>query len=601
MWKGSIRLVAISIPILFLVLSIIHSPVSGQNESLIINEIAEDWPTDIVLIYVETPNKYDRSYGTNITDRAVLDEISEIEERINPNRDDKGDDDSVVYVLSISTLIKEINQAPSNVWEASIEEFNPLVDPGPFPGDSEYVIPEDQDDIDQIVEGMPSHIVDLFVRDTNNDRIWDSAIIWIGTSSGSQSILNRIDRIIDRYNVDPQVDESHFNSKNNWWQRIETGEIHCQMSNLGYVKSSEEYYGADFIIGTVFTIMVLFIIITLTVITIMVLIFRRKKEKEKQGSKKNLLIALTVFGILISANLLIATINTQDPNLEKYDNFSSEFAGGQVGLIAIIGNHAPPDDEPFIGSGSMKDIEVLDNMERFESDLENIRDHDNPNENLNPPFTIIDLMKMIKVPESMVNQIPIELIPDSHQHLFEDILNSSFWEAIHTAGQIDNVLWYVRNGKSLQDTLINIFYKSITPELRWTFVNEDYSRSLFYLQLPIRETDQNEHLKGTINQVVSNHGPFLATSNVAFMSSSSGAYDNLGLMIKGIALFVILLVGILIFLLLISRALEFGKKENGEVLEVEEETIFPDITNEEETYYDDGSYYKPPSPPGFRP
>jgi hypothetical protein len=582
--------------------------VGAQGGDQILNEISQDWPTDMIIIYVETPNKFDMSYGTNITDKAVLDEMSAIEELMNPNKDDKGEEDNIAWVLSISTLIKEINEAPGNVWDASVDELDPVVDPGPYPGDSEYAIPDNQEDIDQIVEGIPEDTKELLVMDTNNDPnipIWDSAWILLAVhkNANQEKVMNRIDNLMEKYYVDPQASESDFNSRHEWWIRIEAGAIHCQMTNLDYVDSYETHYGPAYNLETIFPLMVLVTICVLATITILLLFSRSRKGKGKGRSKKNFIIAFLIFTILIGANVLLVQIDTFDKDMDKFNDFSNEFNGGQMGLIVVLGSPAPPDDEPFIGSGSMKDIEVLDDIERFERDLDDLQDPENFDEGLNSPLTIIDIMKMIKVPESTKNQILMDAIPDYLQPRMDEILNSSFWDAIHTAGQIDDILWYARYSKSLQDTLINIFYKSITPELRHTFVNEDYSRSLLYFHLPMRERDQSEHLEDAINKVASNHSQFISVSNVALVSSLSGAFGSLSFIVKVTVLFFILLIGILFSILFSLKIMDLDKKkkENGEIVEVEEEAIFEDITDEEDPYHDDHPDLGPPQPPPYRP
>lgn len=601
MRQGSIRRITLLSIIIFFLLSLTYFPASAQNEKQILDDISEDWPTDMVLIYVETPNKFDPTYGTNITDRAVLDEMSAFEDLMDPNKEDNGEQDDITFVLSISTLIKEINTAPENIWDATIDELDPLIDPGPFPGDSEYAIPDNQEDIDHIVEGIPPQIIDLFVKDTNSDRVWDSAIIWIGTTSNSKYILNKIDSLIDKYYVDPQASESHDNSQESWKDRIDSGEIHCQMSNLDYVNSYEAHVGQEFMMETGFALIVLFILLGLTAITLLKLRSGKKKGDEKGGSKKNFNFALTVFVILIVTNVLLGLYDTPDPNSDKFNNFSNVFNGGQMGLILVRGNPGPSDDAPSFGTGSMKDIEVLDAMERIEHDLENIRYPENPSDNLNSPLTIVDILKTYRVPEYLRTQIPVEYIPAQFNSQYYNIFNSSFWDAIHIAGEIDSVIWYARYGKSLQDTLINIFYKSLTPEMRSIFVNEDYSRSLFYIQLPMQEGDHSEYLKDRINSVVSNHQQFISTTDVALISSDDVSIESLTLVYKVLGIYIILIVGILMAVLLNFKVLDLDKRKkgNGKVSEIEGEAIFEDITHEEDNYSQDYPYDRPP--PNYKP
>ena len=70
----------------------------------LIKEVEDDWTTNVMVIYVE-------SYNYNVTDVSILDEIDKVERGINPTRNDAGEYDDVIYVLSISTVVKKSTQA----------------------------------------------------------------------------------------------------------------------------------------------------------------------------------------------------------------------------------------------------------------------------------------------------------------------------------------------------------------------------------------------------------------------------------------------------------------------------------------------------------
>jgi hypothetical protein len=218
---------------------------------------------------------------------------------------------------------------------------------------------------------------------------------------------------------------------------------------------------------------------------------------------------------------------------------------------------------------------------------------------INSPLNIIDIMKMIKIPEGMMVLIPLEFVPPQFQLEIRDIFNLSFWDAIHTAGQIDSSLWYIRYDKSLQDSLINIFYNGITFEFRNTFVNEDYSRSLLYFQLPLRGEDESDVLKGQVNNVISNHQPFLSASRLVIIDSPTSLSQNAATAVKIIAPFGLLALGLIIYILLLNEIhkLDEKKDDGSEEVEVAQEAIFEDITDEEYS----PPYENYPPPPGYRP
>jgi uncharacterized membrane protein len=579
--RGSINKWLFFTIFLILIISIIPQTSTAQEKE-ITDEIDHDWSTDVILIYVETPNKFDRTYGTNITSKNVLDEISSIEEALNPQKEDHGEVDDVTFILSISSLIKELNLAPKNMANAVVDELKPATDPGEPPGDHEYTIPEDQDEIDILVSDIPTDTRETLVRDTNDDGIWDSAEILIGVTGYSQKILHEINELIDKYYIDPEASDSDFNSEQSWWSRIIRGEVHCTMTNLGYVESYEDYYEAQDSINLALTITVLSILVGLLIVSLLMIRKHMKKGNNEDQIKKKMLTVFLVFVILIIANISMGLLKTSAAHPDKLDQFSSEFDGGEMGLILIRGSPSPPDDQALKGSGSMKDIEVLDSIERLERDLESLNDREG-RALINPPITIVDVMKLIHVTENMVNQIPRDSFPDSLQLQIDGLANTSFWDAIHTAGEFDSTLWFIRYGKSMQDSFINIFYNTITMEMRRMYVNEDYSKSLFYLQIPIGGEGETDLLKSRISDVIHLHQPFIPISNVVSVNTGAINFQNIAFAVKITILFIILTVGIIFFLLTVSQIRKLDKNESQKqaVFPKDGEAIFEDITDED--------------------
>ena len=168
------------------------SPITTQ-----IAEVEKDWTTNVMVIYVESEN-------TNVTTVEILDEIDAVEGRLNYVRDDSGINDNIIYVLSISTVIKEVNSSAGRVAKATFtalaqatgndelsEQFNESID------DQEdiigsYTIPDEQQRVDQILGEMPQNALDKLVRDVGKDadgdgvneiekvNRWNRAVIIIG-------------------------------------------------------------------------------------------------------------------------------------------------------------------------------------------------------------------------------------------------------------------------------------------------------------------------------------------------------------------------------------------------------------------------------------
>jgi len=168
------------------------SPITTQ-----IAEVEKDWTTNVMVIYVESEDK-------NVTTVEILNEIDSVERELNYVRDDSGINDNIIYVLSISTVIKEVNSSAGRVAKATFtalaeatgndelsEQFNETID------DQEniigsYTIPDEQQRVDQILNEMPQNALDKLVRDVGKDidhdgttdiekvNYWNRAVIIIG-------------------------------------------------------------------------------------------------------------------------------------------------------------------------------------------------------------------------------------------------------------------------------------------------------------------------------------------------------------------------------------------------------------------------------------
>jgi predicted RND superfamily exporter protein len=155
----------------------------GSEVKELINLVEEDWTTNVMVIYIESNNN-------NITDQRILQEISYVEKAINPFVSDNESDD-VIYILSISTVLKEINSSLPRIREAFItqlgqqcptldelcEGFAGSVNNAISTGDDQfgggYEIPT-QTTIDLIIgemyenDGSPTPGLDKLARNTND-------------------------------------------------------------------------------------------------------------------------------------------------------------------------------------------------------------------------------------------------------------------------------------------------------------------------------------------------------------------------------------------------------------------------------------------------
>ena len=87
----------------------------GSEVKELIGLVEEDWTTNVMVIYIESDKN-------NITDQRILQEISYVEKNINPYVSDNESDD-VIYILSISTVLKEVNSSLPRIRDAFITEL----------------------------------------------------------------------------------------------------------------------------------------------------------------------------------------------------------------------------------------------------------------------------------------------------------------------------------------------------------------------------------------------------------------------------------------------------------------------------------------------
>jgi len=173
------------------------------------------------------------SNKANITSRQVLLEMDYIERTVDYQGQtevggagivpsDGGIVDNVVWSFSVSTLIKELHSTNSRVYDAIIENSDEwsaaetdggtsslaeiLAQAAQVAKDSavesgqlnHYEIPS-QSDIDDIVQDLPPSVLEKVIRDTNDDGIWDTAVILFGITSDvpPPEIIDEVDRVMN--------------------------------------------------------------------------------------------------------------------------------------------------------------------------------------------------------------------------------------------------------------------------------------------------------------------------------------------------------------------------------------------------------------------
>jgi len=209
-----------------------------------IREVEKNWSTNVMIIYIDSPEK-------PIDDRRILQEMSYVETKLNPRLSDPTDD--VIYALSLSTIVKEVNSSVPRVQDAFVDELVAEICPpndenciGQAAGDlvkdvldladpiwGNYSIPS-QTTIDTIVnemyedDGSPSPGLDKMARDTDGDDFLDKAVIIIAVdeTKTAKEVIEKTQEILD--NISQEKRPCEFDQNGD-----PIGEDLCDWEDLG--------------------------------------------------------------------------------------------------------------------------------------------------------------------------------------------------------------------------------------------------------------------------------------------------------------------------------------------------------------------------------
>ena len=154
----------------------------------------DDWGFEILTITVESDNN-------NISNPEILAEMDAIESALNTNISDEGNHDGVVWILSMSTLVKQINVSSESIFNSFINRLDEIhPDFGQilanysnslWDGSNPYSIPEDQWRIDQMVDEMPPNLREVLAIEDEGVGFWNRGIIYMGVVPNSYSEIER--------------------------------------------------------------------------------------------------------------------------------------------------------------------------------------------------------------------------------------------------------------------------------------------------------------------------------------------------------------------------------------------------------------------------
>jgi predicted RND superfamily exporter protein len=628
----------------------------GDPATEILKEVRKEWSTDVVIVYVETPNKFDSSQQVNITNRNILLEMSMLEGdddfgastgALDWDKNDRGRNDDVVFVLSIAMVIKELNSTYPRLVQAlekqsiEVDEDDDIVHE-----QGRYAIPS-QRRIDELVR-QASDSLKSFVVDTNDDGIWDTAAIIVAIThdvdqkifmervgdniklmrlnhpSGSQAIMTQTGLVVVLNDVTDQIYNDLLKiipvavilvilvliAFHRDWKIVFVAGLPVLLSliwTFGLLKLSgvtltpmvvaaapiliglsvddalhvtnrifefrKEYGVEDSIIWTYkttgraialttittiigFTTLVISDIIpmrivgftlfigmiaafVLTIVLVPPMAIATKYFKAEMGMWKSVgdfpvkrrfhIIVVTLVIAMISVYNLSAMStdirgDESAPNnidsLSKIKEYTVEFQAGQTGIIIVRGNTVV--DEP------VKNLDLLDAVDKTEIDVAKVEN--------TTAMSVVDFFKSMKFNTTY--------LPEPFKTVFQ-LSGISYeltaWEIIHFDGLNDQQ----------QRQIIEVFYDTLSNETRSMLINDDYTKTLIYTEMPYVNIGKTKRIVDEVNAAIDLHEDEVPGGSISHLTGGAPVSIAINDGILGTQFKTILLSGVLVFFTLI--------------------------------------------------
>ncbi|MEW5759839.1 MAG: MMPL family transporter [Candidatus Thermoplasmatota archaeon] len=590
----------------------------GEQCSLVLEEVRKDFSADIIIVYIEVK-------GWDITNRAVLVEMSSIEgdddiantsrPGLDYDREDHGKNDGIVYVLSISTIIKELNSSAARFAKAAHEQGFGFL-PGANP-EGRYSIPE-QSKIDKYISQISDEDKERLLRDTNGDGKYDTAVIIFGVAKGVKptDIVKKVEGYTKnkkycKMTVTGPLTIIEKIQQRTVFEIIKTlpicivfimlvlyffhrtgriiiialtpllcalvitfglvGALHkiflitpqiflaapmlvaLGVSYCLYISNrfAEEIVGtreeqmkvtvkamytaillsamttavgfASLMIGTLpplatlgFTLTIGIILtcgITMIMSPALILALNYKKKHEVKAWRKagliplehrkkivGIAISITIISLLLIPNVkfnadYLAMAPQDEPAVKKMQNYSKEMDAGQIGMVIVRCMSYNP-EEPNVYSGTLMDVKTLDSMDGLEREIGKVESVKG--------LSIVDIMKTVTLPMNItIVGITIQA-------------NTTFWDAVHIIG-----------APNMQKSILEVFYGTLSKELREMLVNEQYSRALIFVDMPVMGIDETRNAVDGVNKVVDEYPAGRSTSYLTGAAAIMVAVNDL--------------------------------------------------------------------------
>ena len=205
-------------------------------------------------------------------------------------------------------------------------------------------------------------------------------------------------------------------------------------------------------------------------------------------------IAFFVFLVLISSTLGQANVEENidllgmapegEQPVIKMKQYSEEFNAGQIGMVLVHANvtgnqqdNDPTNDDPY------QNLKIIDGLERNLNTVENAS-----------AVSVVFLMKATGLAPTIsgqpiltqIQEIPgYDFLPEDIRDTFAVLMDNevtqgaTFWDLLSTPEDFG-----LPGSTQSQIFLLDVFYSSLTKEMREIFINSDYDRTLIYIDMP---------------------------------------------------------------------------------------------------------------------
>jgi len=202
-----------------------------------------------------------------------------------------------------------------------------------------------------------------------------------------------------------------------------------------------------------------------------------------------MLLSLGVLPLLETNIDYLEMVPRDEPTLVGIVKYSQNFNAGALGMMIVRGDFRngfdPEEPDDAVDHLDQVDLLVAGKKDSTtQAGLNGVPDV--------TAIAVTDLMKTVKL---QTNQS--ETLADALALVGLDSFERSFWEIIHDDWISDNDIF----GRDVQKYLLNVFYDSLTEEALGMLMNEDYSKTLVYVDMPLKDIKGMESAVTGVNAV----------------------------------------------------------------------------------------------------